>query len=99
MSEAFETIAVFAKRVGLPEKLIRAMVRQGQLSHVKTGPCHARICVAAALDELRKFAEQTAEQIAMRMPVPVYLAKSDTTGSKKRRGRPPDKVRLAQKAR
>lgn len=94
----FETINQFAERTGLPIKLIRIMVRQGQLPHIKTGKAHVRIHIDSALDALRQKAEKTAEEIAATLPVPISLRppKSQQEGQhcKKYKGRPPDSVRL-----
>jgi hypothetical protein len=100
---AFETVESFAKRTGLPVNLIRGMVRQGQLAHIKTGRCHVRICIDVALEQLRQHATQNAEEIALSMPVPVRLTtiarprEKEKPDARKYKGRPPDSVRLAQK--
>lgn len=92
--DIFEPPKSFARRVGLPERLVRVMVRQGQLPHVKTGKCHVLIHVEAAMDALRNRAEQTAEEIAATLPVPIRFAAPRPQKQKKHPGRPPDSVRL-----
>lgn len=96
----FESIAAFSKRVNLPERLVRSLVRQGQLPHVKTGKCHVRIHVEAGMEAIKQYSEQTAEEIAATMPVPMRIISTQRTKiptERKYRGRPPDKVRLANK--
>lgn len=97
-----ETIRDFAKRVNLPEKLIRLMVRQGQLPHVKTnGNCHVRIHVEAALEAIKQYSIQTAEAIAATLPIPMrlYRMPPKSADERKYKGRPPDAVRLGKKVR
>lgn len=102
MSDAImETISVFAKRVNLPERLIRTMVKQGQLPHLKLiGKCHVRIHVEAALEALKQYSLQSAEEIAAVLPVPMrlYHQPPKAASERKYKGRPPDAVRLGQKA-
>lgn len=102
MSDAImETISDFAKRVNLPEKLIRRMVRQGQIPHLKTiGNCHVRIHVEAALEALKQYSLQSAEEIAAALPVPMrlYQQAPKAVSERKYKGRPPDAVRLGRKA-
>jgi hypothetical protein len=74
MDEVFESIANFSKRVSLPERLIRALVKQGQLPHVMLGACHAKVHIKAGLEFLKTFSNQNANQIAMSMPVPINIA-------------------------
>ncbi|MBP1763501.1 MAG: hypothetical protein H6Q65_559 [Firmicutes bacterium] len=96
----FETVKVFSERVGLPEDLLRKMIRQGQIPHVRTGARHVRVHVEAGLEALKKYAEQSAEEIAARLPVPMKIVKSKQEADparKKKGGRPPDSVRLAKK--
>ncbi len=99
----FESIPNFAKRVNLPERLLRVMVRQGQISHIKPGKSHAMVHVEAALEDLKKFSQQTAEEIAEMLPVPFKALhpkprkKAEYKPAKKPRGRLPDSIRLAKK--
>ena len=95
----FETPAKFAKRVELPEHLIRSMVKQGQLPYMNTGKCHVRIHVESALTALKQYAQQSATEIAASMPVPIKIIKSVVKPviDRKYKGRPPDSVRLAMK--
>lgn len=97
MPDIFEPPLAFSRRTGLPERLIRLMVRQGQLPHVRTGKCHVLIHVEAALDALRTRAQQTAEEIAAALPVPIRISpKPQSELPRKHKGRPPDAVRLRQ---
>ena len=95
----FETPANFAKRTDLPEQLIRSMVKQGQLPHMKTGKCHVRIHVEASLEAIKQYSQQSATEIAASMPVPIKIIKSAVKPAtdRKYKGRPPDSVRLAMK--
>lgn len=94
MDQRFESIAAFAKRVGIPERVIRRLARQGKLPLIKTGRSHARIHVEAALEAIRHLAEQTAADIALTMPVEVPIIKAELRSNieRKYRGRVPDKV-------
>lgn len=98
MTPIMETVSDFAKRTNLPEKVIRAMVKQGQLPLLKTaGNCHVRIHVDAALEVLKQIAIHSAAEIAATMPVPIRTNRFIKTASNERKykGRPPDKVRKA----
>lgn len=97
MSDIFEPPLAFARRTGLPERLVRAMVRQGQLPHLPTGKSHVLIHVEAAMTALATRATQKAEEIAATLPVPVQLMPRPQQ-QKKHQGRLPDKIRLAMKA-
>ncbi len=101
-SPTFESILAFSKRVSLPERLIRAMVKQGQLPHVKSGT-RVKIHIEAALEAIKKHSEKTAIEIAETMPVPLYTLKMpelqmQPRSDRKYRGRPPDAVRLGKLA-
>lgn len=84
-----ESISKFAARVGLPERLIRAMVKQGLLPHVKTGKCHVRIHVEAATETIKQYSQYTAECIAKTLPVPITLMQERPVVGQKHQGRPP----------
>ena len=92
----FETPAKFAKRTNLPERLIRALVRQGQLPHIKTGNCHVKIHIEGALEAVKQYSQQSAEAIAANLPVPIRIIKQHPkpVTERKYKGRPPDAVRL-----
>ncbi|WP_455577308.1 hypothetical protein [Anaerosinus sp.] len=94
MSEIFESIADFSKRVNLPERLIRSLVKQGQLPHMKLGKCHAKVHIEAGLEFLKLYSQQNANEIATSMPVPINISNIPMPKSKKHKGRLPDKVRL-----
>ena len=94
-----ESPAVFAKRVGINDKLIRQYVKQGKLPYIKTGKSHVKIHVAGALEAIKAMAETTATDQAALMPVIPKTVTIPNIPYKhelgKYRGRPPDKVRLA----
>ncbi len=94
MDQTFESIAVFAKRVGLPDRVIRSLAKQGKLPLIKTGRSHTRIHVEAALEAIRHVAEQTASDIALTMPVaiPIIAPVPRRDTERKYRGRIPDKM-------
>ena len=99
-----ETISSFSKRTGLPDRLIRLMVRQGKLPYIKTGKSHVRIHVDSALEAIKQYSQNSADEIAATLPVPLYqsyrtsVKKSAVTVERKYKGRPPDSVRLANKS-
>lgn len=100
MEQTFEPIAAFAKRVGVPERVIRALAKQGRLPLIKTGKCHARIHVEAALEAIKQFSQQTAADIALTMPVsiPIITPMPRSSNERKYRGRVPNKVMERRKA-
>ena len=49
MDVIFETIREFSQRVNLPEQLIRCLVKQGKLPHIKPKSCWVKINVKSAL--------------------------------------------------
>lgn len=95
MDVVFETIKEFAIRVNLPEQLIRCLVKQGKLPHIKPKSCWVKINVKSALLALDVMSATTAEELAEKMPVPIKIMPKR---EKKHQGRLPDKIRLAQKA-
>ena len=94
METEFEVPAKFAKRVGLPERLIRNMVRQGQIPHIPTGKRGVRISIRDGIEALRQFAGLHVADIAARMPVPIQI---QPPLKKKACGRKPDSIRLLKK--
>lgn len=90
----FETVREFAKRVNLPEQLIRCMVYQGQLPHVRPKKSWVKINVPMAIHALNLLSLKTAEDLAAQMPVPIKLMPQR---EKRHKGRLPDKIRLAKK--
>lgn len=99
MDPAFESISSFAKRINLPDGLVRAMVKQGRIPHIKTGKTHVRIHIEAALEAVKHHAEQNAGEIAMTMPLPINVPVPVPVprAERKYKGRPPDAVRLGKK--
>ena len=95
MDVTFETIKEFSNRVNLPEQLIRCLVKQGKLPHIKPKSCWVKIHVKSALLALDTMSATTAEELAAKMPVPIKIMPKR---EKKHQGRLPDKIRLAQKA-
>jgi len=95
MDVIFETIREFSQRVNLPEQLIRCLVKQGKLPHIKPKSCWVKIHVQSALVALDALSATTAEELVLKMPVPIKIMPKR---EKKHQGRLPDKVRLAQKA-
>ena len=95
MDIVFETIREFSQRVNLPEQLIRCLVKQGKLPHIKPKSCWVKIHVQSALLALDTTSATTAEELAAKMPVPIKIMPKR---EKKHHGRLPDKVRLAKKA-
>ncbi len=96
MDKPFESIASFAKRVNLPTALIRALVKQGQIPYVPTGKSHKRIHTEAGMEAVKKYAEQSAQEIAATMPVPMRTTypRPIPRSERKRQGRPTDAARL-----
>ena len=86
----FESPPVFAKRVNLPEEVIRLLAKQGKLPFIKPRKSHIQIHVEAAEIILEQMAKEAAFDRECRMPVYVTQIKP-----KKHSGRPPDSVRLA----
>lgn len=84
-----ESIPAFAKRTGMPEKLVRSYTKQGLLPHLKGGKCHLLIHVDLALEALTKLAEQNAEERQSHIPMSAVLYQK-----KKHKGRLPDSIRL-----
>ncbi|WP_231038399.1 hypothetical protein [Pectinatus frisingensis] len=99
----FESVDSFAKRVNLPAGFIRALAKQGVLPCLKPGSRNIHICVSSAVEFLRKYAGQNANNIAMVMPVPVKVLSDNVVKipemdvTKRRKGRIPDKVKARMK--
>lgn len=93
---AFETIAVFSKRVNLPDAVIRQMVKQGQIPHMKISKNSVRVHIGGGLEAVKKYAELTAMEVAATMPVPIHIVCPPPVprSERKYKGRPPDAVRL-----
>ncbi len=101
MESVFETIAAFAKRVNLPDSVIRRMVKRGELPHITTGKTHVKVHIEAAMEAIRQYAERKASELQSNMPTPVNLANIPQLvprSERKHKGRPPDTVRLGRKA-
>jgi len=91
----FESPPVFAERVNLPEDTIRLLAKEGKIPYIKPGKSHIHICVEPAIAALQKMAEETANYQADRMPIYATRPRKLIEKTKKRSGRPPDSVRLA----
>lgn len=101
MEVLFESVPKFSKRIGLPETLVRCLVKQGKLPHVR-GNKHVQINIPASLDALKALSAATAEEIAATMPVPMTIRpasgkRSKPENNRKYRGRVPDAIRLRNK--
>ncbi len=96
MDKPYVTPQAFADLSGISDELVRRYVKTGRLPHIKCGKAKVKIPVEAGLAALEAIAAETAANLAVGIPVQEPRVKPP---GKKRGGRPPDKIRLAMKAR